>query len=250
MEKLSRLEINKLMERYIGSSGGYLGTFSSHPELLSFYVDCGLDIIPTDYPGTNKDRFRAILESAEPADQAKILRGILKRHPADSSPNRTQALHDEFFRLAQRLETGAGVANPTPVFTSEFVKRTLIEVEEAVRTRRETGGVDRIHSAMHGYMQAVCRAAGITFSDGARVDELFSLIRGRHPAFGRTVPRANETTTICRAMAQILVVLNPIRNDGSMAHPTEELIEPIEAMLVINAARTVLHYLDAKLVAG
>lgn len=250
MEKLSRLEINKLMERYIASSGGFLGSFNSHPELLRFYVDCGLDVIPTDFPGTNKDRFRAILESAEPADQAKIIRGVLKRHPAESSANRTQALHDEFLRLAQRLETGAGVANPTPVYTSEFVKRTLIEVEEAVKTRRETGGVDRIHSAMHGYMQAVCRAAGITFSDGARVDELFSLIRSRHPAFGRTVPRATETTTICRAMAQVLVVLNPIRNDGSMAHPTEELIEPIEAMLVINAARTILHYVDAKLVAG
>ncbi len=250
MEKLSRLEINKLMERYIGSSGGYLGDFGSHPELLRFYVDWGLDVIPTDYPGTNKDRFRTILESAEPADQAKIVRGILKRHPAGSSANRTQAFHDEFHRLAQRLETGAGVANPTPVYTSEFVKRTLIEVEEAVKTRRETGGVDRIHSAMHGYMQAVCRAAGIPFSDGARVDELFSLIRGRHPAFGRTAPRATETTTICRAMAQILVVLNPIRNDGSMAHPTEELIEPTEAMLVINATRTILHYVDSKLAAG
>jgi hypothetical protein len=250
MEKMSRLEINKLMERYIGSSGGYLGDFGSHLELLRFYVDCGLDIIPTDYPGTNKDRFRAILESAEPADQAKIIHGVLKRHPAGSSANRTQALHDEFHRLAQRLETGPGVANPIPVYTSEFVKRTLIEVEEAVKTRRETGGVDRIHSAMHGYMQSVCRAARITFSDGARVDELFSLIRGRHPAFGRTVPRATETTAICRAMAQVLVVLNPIRNDGSMAHPTEELIEPIEAMLVINAARTILHYVDAKMAAG
>ena len=75
------------------------------------------------------------------------------------------------------------------------------------------------------------------------------MIRGRHTAFTRATARATETTTICRAMAQVLVVLNPIRNDGSMAHPTEELIEPIEAMLVINAARTILHYVDAKLAA-
>jgi hypothetical protein len=85
MGKMSRLEINKLMERYIGSSFGYLGTFSSHPELLRFYVDCGVDVIPTDYQGTNKTRFQAILEHAEPGDQAKIIRGILKRHPFDSS---------------------------------------------------------------------------------------------------------------------------------------------------------------------
>ena len=89
---MSRLEINKLMERYIGSSGGYLGDFGSHPELLRFYVDCGLDVLPTDYPGTNRERFRAILENAEPSDQAKIIRGILKRHPVGSSENRTQEL--------------------------------------------------------------------------------------------------------------------------------------------------------------
>ena len=55
MGKMSRQEINKLMERYIGSSGGYLGDFGSHPELLRFYIDCGLDVLPTDYLGTNKE---------------------------------------------------------------------------------------------------------------------------------------------------------------------------------------------------
>ena len=129
MEKMSRLDINKLMERYIGSSGGYLGTFGSHPELLRFYVDCEVDVIPTDYPGSNKERFRAVLENASAADQARIIRGILKRHPAESSEARTQALHDEFLRMALSLEAGSGVANPCPLITSEFVELTLSEVE-------------------------------------------------------------------------------------------------------------------------
>ncbi len=41
-------------------------------------------------------------------------------------------------------------------------------------------------------------------------------------------------------------VLNPIRNSASMAHPNADLLEDPEAMLVINAARTILHYIDAK----
>ena len=45
-------------------------------------------------------------------------------------------------------------------------------------------------------------------------------------------------------------VLDPIRNRSSFAHPTKGLLEVPEAMLVINAARTILHYLDAKLAAG
>ena len=63
---------------------------------------------------------------------------------------RTQALHDEFLLLVQRLEAGAGVASPSPIHTSVFVRRTLTEVEHAIKTQRETGGVDRIHSALHG----------------------------------------------------------------------------------------------------
>jgi hypothetical protein len=42
--------------------------------------------------------------------------------------------------------------------------------------------------------------------------------------------------------------LNPIRNNASVAHPNEELLNKEEAMLVINVTRTLLHYLDAKFV--
>ena len=250
MEKLSRLEINKLMERYIGSSGGYLGTFGSHPELLRFYVDCGLDVIPTDYQGTNKERFRAILEGAPAADQAKIIRGILKRHQIGSSDGRTQSLHDELHRLAQRLEAGAGVANPTPVYTSDFVKRTLIEVEESIKTKRETGGVDRVHSALHGFVRHVCDGAGIKYVHDDRVIDLFKKLLEEHSALKALGPRPQDTATVARSFCAVMDVADPLRNKNSFAHPTSALLDVPEAMLVINAARTILHYLDAKLAAS
>ncbi len=250
MERLSRLEINKLMERYIGSSGGYLGSFGSHPELLRFYVDCGVDVIPTDYQGTNKERFRAILEGAPAADQAKIIRGILKRHPVGSSDGRTQSLYDEFHRLSQRLETGAGVANPTPVYTSEFVKRTLIEVEESIKTKRETGGVDWVHSALHGYLRHVCDDAGITYVQDDRIIDLFKKLLAGHTALKALGPRPQDTATITRSFCAVMDVADPLRNKNSFAHPTDALLDIPEAALVINAARTILHYVDAKLAAG
>ncbi len=42
-------------------------------------------------------------------------------------------------------------------------------------------------------------------------------------------------------------VLDPIRNRGNFAHRTKGLLVMPEAMLVINAARTIFHYLDVKL---
>jgi hypothetical protein len=235
------------MERYIGSSGGYLGTFDSHPTLSRFYVECDLDINPKAYDGTNKDRFQVILETGSPDVQAKIIRGILKRHPAGSAESRTQALHDEFMVLAQRLEAGAGVPNPTPVITSEFVERTLAEVEHLVQSKGATSGVDRIHSALHGYLRVVCEDAGIPFVEADRIEELFKKIRANHAAFAVPGPRAQDIVLITDKFCSVMNVLDPIRNRGSFAHPTKGLLAVPEAMLVINAARTIFHYLDAKL---
>jgi hypothetical protein len=246
---MDRLEINKLMERYIGSSGGYLGTFGSHPEWLRFYLDCGVDVIPTDYQGTNKARFQAILDAAGPRDQAKIIRGILKRHPVGSSEDRTQDLHDEFLRLAQRLEAGAGVANPTPVDTSEFVERTLAEVEHAVTSKRETSGIDRVHSALHGYLRHVCDQVPVTYVEKDRIEQLFKKLRDQHPAFNDLGPRPQDMVTITDSLVSIMNVADPLRNRASFAHPTKALLGIPEALLVINTAKTILHYVDAKLAA-
>jgi hypothetical protein len=59
-------------------------------------------------------------------------------------------------------------------------------------------------------------------------------------------PRAHDITQVLRSMSAILDALNPVRNRASVAHPNPSLLEQSEAMLVVNAARTILHYLDAK----
>ncbi|MGF1617098.1 MAG: abortive infection family protein [Acidimicrobiia bacterium] len=46
--------------------------------------------------------------------------------------------------------------------------------------------------------------------------------------------------------AAVIDALGPIRNKWSMAHPNEDLLEPGEATLVINVARSLLRYLADK----
>ena len=41
--------------------------------------------------------------------------------------------------------------------------------------------------------------------------------------------------------------MNPVRNYGSLAHPNENPLEEPEAMLAVNAVRSLLHYLNMKL---
>ena len=61
-------------------------------------------------------------------------------------------------------------------------------------------------------------------------------------------PRAGEIDKVLKALATVLDALQPVRNRASVAHPNKELLAAPEAMLVVNAGRTILHYLDAKLV--
>jgi hypothetical protein len=69
-------EIHKLVNNYIGVSGGYLGDFSyrTHRE---FYLDLELDFDPDKLEGTTRLRFTKILSEATPEVQARILQGIL-----------------------------------------------------------------------------------------------------------------------------------------------------------------------------
>lgn len=78
--------------------------------------------------------------------------------------------------------------------------------------------------------------------------KLFKLLRQDHPALQDLGPRSQDIKRILQSSASIMDALNPIRNNASVAHPNEELLNKEEAMLVINIVRSLLHYLDAKFV--
>jgi TIR domain-containing protein len=113
--RLTRLEINKLVNRYIGVSGGYLGDFSyrTHHE---FYLELDLDIDPHNYDGTTRERFIKILTESAADVQARILDGILNRYPVGSSELRTQQRRDEIAGWIARLK---GIACPVSSRFSE-----------------------------------------------------------------------------------------------------------------------------------
>src|SRR5262249_223321 len=148
-----------------------------------------------------------------------------------------------------RLEAGAGGASPAPVYTSEFVKRTLAEVEGAIKSKGETSGGERVHSALHGYLRLVCDRAGISHIQDDRIVELFKKLLAQHTALQNLGPRPQDTATITKSFCAVMTVIDPLRNKASYAHPTPALLEVPEAMLAINSARTILHYVDAKLAA-
>lgn len=244
---LTRGEIQRIVNRYIGVQGGYLGDFSyaSHAAFYSEY--CDLDIDPYEFEGTTRERFIGILSSQPAQNQARIIRGLLDRCPVDEGPDtRTPELRDELLRLADRCD-GHMVQSHLPTSASEVVARAIADAEALLRATGATSGVDRVHTALHGYLIAACAAAGIARAPDASMAALLKTLRREHPRLQDLGPRSADIERILNACGTIADALNPVRNRASVAHPNEMLLPAEEAALVINAARSVLSYLSAKL---
>lgn len=250
MTGLTKGDVMLVVNRYIGVFGGYLGDFSYRTH-ADFYPEfCSLDIDSTPIQGTTRECFIHVLLHASPGDQAKILQGVLDRFPLDGPQRpttRTAETRHTIETLIRSLSDGPHIASPTVASQSRIVERALRDAETLISQQGATRAVDRVHTSLHAYLATVCQTVGIPVGTDDSLTVLFKAVRQQHPAFAATGPRADDIATVLRSFASVLDALNPLRNKASMAHPQPALLEPPEAMVVVHAGRTVLHYLEARL---
>lgn len=250
--RLTRKEVSRVIYNWIGVDGGYLGSFSyaSHDR---FWLEvCDIAVRTGAFPGTTRECFEATLYGASAIDQAAVLRAILEDYPPHEIPNpaqpkfRTDKLHREILAWISRLETGTTSVEVGLLTASETVHRALDDADNLMRTSGPQSAVDRVHTAMHGYLLSLCADAGIAHGDRPTMNQLFKALRAEHPALSNLGVRADDVAKMLGSMAAILDALNPVRNNASMAHPNNALVGRAEAVLVINTVRTLLTYLEAK----
>jgi Abortive infection C-terminus len=145
-------------------------------------------------------------------------------------------------------ETVSSVASPQKLeVTSAVVEAALNDAEILIRSSGPPNALDRVHTAFQGYLEKICEDADIPVAKDAPITTLFAQIRQKHPKLQLVDAQADQMMTqILRGSAQIVDALNPVRNRKSLAHPNP-LLDEAEAMLAINAIRTMLHYLDKRL---
>lgn len=139
------------------------------------------------------------------------------------------------------------VLAPDLAVTSEVVERALGDAEELITRQGATSGLDRVHTAFHGYLLHVAAEAGIEIPAESSITQVFAILREQHPRFRSTGPRQADIDKIMRSASKIVDALNPLRNMASVAHPNDSLLEKAEAMLVINCVRSLLHYLYSRI---
>lgn len=209
----------------------------------------------TLHEGTNSfgDEFSVLYLSSPMAQYVDLAER--ERDPASKASFRTLAEtlseigpYVRFIAVALDKKKGpVPVSSASPQITSDAVEQALKDAEQLIASRGATSGVDRVHTAFHGFLLAVCKKESIeVHGDDPGVTQLFKAIRERHPVFGGETGRQEELLRVTRAVAMIVDALNPLRNRASLAHPNEFLLAELEAMLVINSVRPLLHYFDSR----
>lgn len=244
---LSSGMIHRIVNTYIGVSGGYLNGFS-YRILDEFYsVYCDLDINSWDFgDGTTRARFIAVLEKSPPDIQAKILRGLLVMIPQATADVPRKMTQPEILQLVAQLE-GLPVAAPRLPNAREVVIRALADAEALLDKQDATSAIDRLHTALHGYLRDLCDSGGIQYEGDPTAPRLLKLLRENHPASQAQTPRAEEVFKVLTAMGTAVDALGTIRNTASVAHANDALIDKADAMLVVNFTRSMLQYLALKL---
>ncbi len=248
-------EINKLVEEYIGTEGGYLKHFSYSKHDRFYLHYCDLDIDAADYRAkglTTLKAFIQILKDSRPREQARIIRGVFAMIPppqvaSDEESRKKITLHKELLAIAARLEADGQVDTPEIQDTSEVVFEALKDAEMLLKTRGPKSAVDRAHTALHGYLKNLCLDRGEQIPSDSSLTAVFKVLRERFPEFSAVVPHDAEAKRLFGSMASALDSLNTIRNRGTLAHPNELLLDAPEAMLYINLSRAVLAYIESKM---
>ena len=246
---LSKQQVMQVVSRYIGVEGGYLGDFSyrTHSEFYPEFCDID-DIFPDEIAGTTRERFIQILSTQSADRQARILRGVLERFPVDGRPEPRSKFKPQIEAWIAELDGEPIVASPKveAASTSEVVRRALSDSEGLLRTGSPVSAVDRIHTALHGHLKALCAAESIDLPDAATLQKAMKELRTHHSKLKPSGARAGEVSQVLYSMAATLDALNTIRNNASAAHPNDDLLGDPEALLAINAGRTIFTYVAQK----
>lgn len=130
---------------------------------------------------------------------------------------------------------------------SQVVERALADSEHLLVKSGPVSCIDRLHTALHGYLKDLCAQSGLTIDANASITQLFKQLRADHPMLQHLGNQDKDVVRILNSLSNVIDSVNTIRNHGSVAHPNEKLLGDTEALLVVNVTRTLFHYISFKI---
>lgn len=124
------------------------------------------------------------------------------------------------------------------------IYQAIADAETLLENNGPQYAYDRIHTALHASLRQACVNHNIAVhSTKDNVPGLISVISDHLNALPDNGRNADVFRMIRSAKA-ILHEINNLRNNNSMAHPTEKLLNEADARFAINLVRSIMTYID------
>ncbi|MQA37078.1 hypothetical protein GEV02_02850 [Rugamonas sp. FT29W] len=137
-------------------------------------------------------------------------------------------------------------AAPAGMSSEDVVVRALADAEHLLQLSGPVSTVDRLHTALHGYFRSLCAENALPVAEDASITALFKSLRTAHPILKDLGSYDKDLVRVLYGFANTIDAINSLRNNGSVAHPSEDLLGEPEAHLAANATRTIFNYIRVK----
>ena len=116
----------------------------------------------------------------------------------------------------------------------------ISDAEDAIQKGKYESAVDRLHTALHGYIESLLKNYSINIEKDENLPSMYSKLCKYYEATYGVKKRIGE---ILRSGSGMIHYINEIRNKNTLAHPNPELIQNEEAILVIKLVDALFEYI-------
>ena len=127
---------------------------------------------------------------------------------------------------------------------SDIIYKAIEDAELFISQEKYDSAVDRVHTAFQGYIRELLSVHHITFSKNDNLSALYSML---HKFYGSNIQPADVAKRIkevIRSGIGIINSVNEMRNNNTVVHPNNLLIQKREAQLVIRIINSIVNYLE------
>jgi hypothetical protein len=130
------------------------------------------------------------------------------------------------------------------VSRSDTIKKAIDDSNVFIREGKYDSAVDRIHTALHGYLRQLLTEHHVAYENEDNLSSLYNKLHEYYKNNIQPYDVATKIKTILRSGGGIINSVNELRNNNTISHPNILLIQKREALLVIRFLNAIVDYIE------
>ncbi|MGE5113685.1 MAG: abortive infection family protein [Acidobacteriaceae bacterium] len=240
MAKLNYTEKRNL-EEFLQMGSGYVLNFSNRT-FRDFVIDStGLDPDDEKVAGTGSKawRLRQFMQIQPDHVVGKLLKDMIEYH----DPDGTSPLRQRCLATAERLLQSAPVPDATVIAVlsqrDEF-EQLAKSVLDSIHKNDPQGGLDRLHTFTTKFVRSLCEQHGLTIDRDKPLHSIFGEYVKELKRLNLIESKMSET--ILKMSISVLDAFNDVRNNRSLAHDNEKILNENESLLIFNHVTSAIRF--------